>query len=82
MSVIRVVLVIFMLSLSSAAWGGPAEDANAMIDQWANLFSANDAAALVQLYSADAVVLGTVNPTIAQGTDAIRAYFRTSRQRK
>jgi uncharacterized protein (TIGR02246 family) len=27
------------------------------------------------LYSADAVLLGTVSPTIAQGTDAIRAYF-------
>jgi uncharacterized protein (TIGR02246 family) len=68
-------LVALLLSLPVLAFGGPAEDANAVIDQWAALFTANDASALVQLYSADAVVLGTVSPTIAQGTEAIRAYF-------
>ena len=75
MIVRRVLLVAVILSFSSPVFAGPAEDANAVIDQWAALFSANDAAALVQLYSTDAVVLGTVSPTIAQGTDAVRAYF-------
>jgi uncharacterized protein (TIGR02246 family) len=75
MTFIRAALVALMLSLPSAASGGPAEDANAVIDQWAAVFSANDVASLVQLYSTDAVVLGTVSPTIAQGTDAIRGYF-------
>ena len=75
MSVLRILLVASVLSISTPAFGGPADDANAVIDQWAALFSANDLAAFLNLYSADAVVLGTVSPTIAESTDAIRAYF-------
>jgi len=75
MIVLRGVLVVLMSCLCAPAFGGPAEDANAVIDQWAAAFNANDATAVVQLYTTDGVVLGTVSPTIAQGTDAIRAYF-------
>ena len=75
MTISCVALTALFLLLPAIAFGGPAEDANTVIDQWAALFNANDAPALVQLYSTDAVVLGTVSPTIAQGTEAIRAYF-------
>jgi ketosteroid isomerase-like protein len=73
MMVICAALVALLLSLPSAAFGGPAEEANAVIERWAAVFSANDAEAVVSLYSTDAVLLGTVSPTIAQGTEAIRA---------
>jgi uncharacterized protein (TIGR02246 family) len=75
MMVICAALVALLLSLPSAAFGGPAEEANVVIERWAAVFSANDAEAVVSLYSTDAVLLGTVSPTIAQGTEAIRAYF-------
>jgi uncharacterized protein (TIGR02246 family) len=75
MSIMRVALVALLLSLPSVAFGDPAEEANAVVDRWAAVFSANDVAAIVSLYAPDAVVLGTVSPTIAQGTEAIRTYF-------
>jgi uncharacterized protein (TIGR02246 family) len=64
-----------LLPIPSIAFGSPADEANVVIDRWAALFSANDAAAAVRLYSSDAVVLGTVSRTIAQGTEAIQEYF-------
>lgn len=67
------------LSLSmatSAVVAGPAEDANSVIDQWVAAYSANDREALVNLYAADAILLGTTSPVISQGTDEIRKYFQ------
>jgi uncharacterized protein (TIGR02246 family) len=65
------------LSVTSAvpAVAGPAEDANAVIDKWAATYSANDADAVVKLYTPDAVFLGTTSPTIADTPEARRAYF-------
>jgi len=73
--IIRTALTALLLCVASTAFGGAADDANALIDRWATVFNANDAEAVVSLYSSDAVLLGTVSPTIAQGTEAIRAYF-------
>ena len=67
-------IVILVLTVS-LAFAGPAEDVSSVIDQWAKTFSANDADALVKLYAPDATLLGTVSPTLAEGTAAIRAYF-------
>ena len=64
---IRAALIALLLSVPSNAFGGAAEDANAVIDRWATVFSTNDAEAVVSLYSTDAVLLGTVSPTIARG---------------
>ena len=75
MTILRGALVALFVSLPSVALGGPAEEANALLDRWATAFSANDVAAVVSLYAPDAVLLGTVSPTIAQGTEAIRTYF-------
>jgi uncharacterized protein (TIGR02246 family) len=75
MAVMRLVFVLTLVSSPSMAFGGAVEEANAAVDRWAAAFSANDAAGVVGLYTADAVLLGTVSPSIAQGTDAIRAYF-------
>jgi hypothetical protein len=35
------------------AEAGPVEDANAVVDRWAETYSANDAAALVRLYASE-----------------------------
>jgi uncharacterized protein (TIGR02246 family) len=58
------------------AFAGPAEDAAAVIDRWSAAYSANDPAALVALYTPDAVLLGTMSPIMSVGTAGIAAYFK------
>ena len=58
------------------AFAGPAEEANAVIDQWSAKYSANDRDALISLYAPDAILLGTTSPVISEGTEAIRKYFQ------
>lgn len=65
----------FLFTWPVGAFAGPAEDASAVIDRWAAAFSANDADAVLTLYTPDAILLGTVAPNIDQGTASIRAYF-------
>jgi uncharacterized protein (TIGR02246 family) len=60
----------------TVAFAGPAEEANAVIDQWSATYSANDRDALVGLYAPDAVLLGTTSPVISEGTEGIREYFQ------
>ena len=63
------------LLLSVTALAGPAEDANAVVARWAATFSANDAEAILKLYTPDAILLGTVSPIISDTPEARRAYF-------
>lgn len=63
-------------SLGTAAFAGPAEEANAVIDQWSVTYSANDRDALVGLYAPDAILLGTTSPVISEGAEGIRKYFQ------
>ncbi len=67
----------FMLVLSAAsATAGPVEEANAVIDQWSATYTANDRDALVNLYTPDAILLGTTSPIISEGREAIKTYFQ------
>jgi uncharacterized protein (TIGR02246 family) len=59
----------------TAALGGAAEDANAVVDRWSAAYTSNDPEAVVKNYAADAILLGTVSPVMSVGTDAIRLYF-------
>jgi uncharacterized protein (TIGR02246 family) len=68
------VLTLMVMPAATAA-GGPAEDANAVIDRWAAAFTANDADAVVRLYAPNAILLGTVSPDIASDPSAFRNYF-------
>jgi uncharacterized protein (TIGR02246 family) len=69
-------LVFVLIILApGAALAAPGDEANAIIDQWATTYTANDADALVKLYAADAILLGTVSPGIASDTAAFRSYF-------
>lgn len=60
----------------TVAFAGPAEEANAVIDQWSATYSANDRDALVGLYAPDAILLGTTSPVISEGAEGIRKYFQ------
>ena len=60
----------------TVALAGPAEEANAVIDQWSATYTANDRDALVNLYAPDAILLGTTSPVISEGTEGIRKYFQ------
>jgi uncharacterized protein (TIGR02246 family) len=75
MILVQAALIGLLLAFPTSVFGGPAEEANAVVDRWAAVFSANDADAVVKLYASDAILLGTVSPVIAGDTDAIRAYF-------
>lgn len=71
-----VALCLWFGLLAGAAGAGPAEDANAVIDQWVAAYSANDRDALVKLYAPDAILLGTTSPVISVGTGDITTYFQ------
>jgi uncharacterized protein (TIGR02246 family) len=65
-----------LLLVPVAASAGPADDANAVVDQWVAAYSANDRESLVRVYAPDAILLGTTSPVISKGTDAIQTYFK------
>ncbi len=47
-----------MIMVPGAAFAGPVDEANAVIDRWSEIYSANDRDALVSLYTPDAILLG------------------------
>ena len=53
----------------------PADDASAVLDRWATAYSANDPAAVTKLYAADAVLFGTAEPMIFDGSAPISAHY-------
>lgn len=61
--------------MSLAAFAGPSEDANALVDRWSAAYSSNDVDAIVALYAPNAVLLGTVSPVMSEGSAAIGKYF-------
>jgi uncharacterized protein (TIGR02246 family) len=71
---VSVFLIAFVINTGSVI-AGPAEEANAALDRFSDAYTANDVDALVQLYSPNAILLGTNSPVISEGRDAVRAYF-------
>lgn len=69
------ILLIYALWAPAAAFAGPAEDASDLLDKWVAAFNANDPKAVTELYTPDAILLGTSSPTISQGTEQIFDYF-------
>ncbi|WP_371421881.1 SgcJ/EcaC family oxidoreductase [Tardiphaga sp.] len=68
--------LVISLAIATVAAAGPADEANAVIDQWSATYSANDREALVDLYAPDAILLGTTSPMISEGREAIKKYFQ------
>jgi uncharacterized protein (TIGR02246 family) len=74
----RFVLVLLLLAFTpgvNAAFSDPAGDISAAVDRWAGAFNANDVDALVNLYTPDAILVGSSGVTRQEGRDAIRGYF-------
>lgn len=70
-----IALIAYLAIPLSSATAGPAEEANAALDGFSAAYSANDVDALVKLFTADTVLLGTNSPIISEGNEAVRAYF-------
>lgn len=71
----RVLSVVLFVLAPAVAIAGPADEANAVIDRWSATYSANDRDALVSLYTADAILLGTTSPIVSKGTVGLQKYF-------
>jgi len=70
----RGILAALLLFTSTAAFAGPAEEANTVVDGWSAAYDANDAVRIAEVYTPDAILLGTVSPVISEGTAAIVNY--------
>ena len=68
-------LIAYLAFPLSGAAAGPSEEANAALDRFSAAYSANDVDALVKLFTADTILLGTNSPIISEGNEAVRAYF-------
>jgi uncharacterized protein (TIGR02246 family) len=71
----QTVIVALTLISSAVAAANPAEEANAVVDQWSGAYNSNDPEQVVKKYWSDAILLGTVSPVISEGTEAIATYF-------
>ena len=74
----RVLLMILLLmsSVPGVATAGPKEDDAASTQAWADAFTAHDLERILALYDAEAVLWGTVSPTLRDNPAAIRDYFK------
>ena len=67
-----------LVSLAPAAWAGPKEDVAAAASTWARALGEDDPEKVLPLYSNDAVLWGTLSPTVRADRAALREYFVTA----
>lgn len=72
------VLLILVLAfpLIGVATAGPKEDVTAATQEWADAFNSRDPERVLALYDPEAVLWGTVSPTIRDTPAALRDYFK------
>jgi uncharacterized protein (TIGR02246 family) len=68
-------LSVVVLSLAHFAWAGPKEDVAAAASRWANALGEDDPEKVLPLYAEDAVLWGTLSPTVRAERAALRDYF-------
>ena len=71
-------LSIVMLSLAPVASTVPKEDVAAATSNWARALGEDDPDKVLPLYSEDAVLWGTLSPTVRADRAALRDYFVTA----
>jgi len=71
-------LTFALLSLTSAASAGPKEDMVATSSAWAQALGEDDPDKVLPLYASDAVLWGTLSPTVRADRSALRDYFVTA----
>jgi len=69
------VLAVILLSLSPAASAGPKEDVAAAAASWATALGTDDPDKVLPFYSEDAVLWGTLSPTVRASRAALNDYF-------
>lgn len=74
----RILFFALLFFVPANAMARPAEDASAVIDRWADAFSANDLGTIQSLYTHDAILFGVSSPRLYQGRDAIRDYYKAA----
>ncbi len=72
---LSVVLLLVVLGIAGAVWAGPKEEVAAATAQWATMFVDENPDRILTLYAPDAVLWGTLSPTVRQGPAALREYF-------
>jgi uncharacterized protein (TIGR02246 family) len=70
-----VVLLLVLFGVAGAVWAGPKEEVAAATAQWATMFVDDNPDRILTLYAPDAVLWGTLSPTVRQGPAALREYF-------
>ena len=71
-------LSVILLSLVPVALAGPKEDVAAAAQAWARALGEDDPDKVLPLYSEDAVLWGTLSPTVRADRAALRDYFVTA----
>ncbi len=74
----RPTLVMFLaalLAMAGPVWAGPVEEITAATALWATIFADDNPDRILALYAPDAVLWGTLSPTVRQGPAALREYF-------
>jgi uncharacterized protein (TIGR02246 family) len=71
-------LSIILLSFATCVSAGPKEDVAAAASNWAAALGEDEPDRVLQLYSDDAVLWGTLSPTLRSDRPALRDYFVTA----
>jgi uncharacterized protein (TIGR02246 family) len=68
-------LLLLSLTLANSAWAEPKDEVAAATATWAAVFVDDNPDSILALYAPDAVLWGTLSPTLRQGPAALREYF-------
>ncbi len=71
-------LTFALLSLTPSASAGPKEDVAAAASTWARALGEDEPDKVLPLYANDAVLWGTLSPTVRADRAALRVYFVTA----
>ena len=71
-------LNVILLSFTPSALAGPKDDVAAAVSAWARALGEDDPDKVLPLYTHDAVLWGTLSPTVRADRAALRDYFVTA----
>jgi hypothetical protein len=69
-------MLVLAFPLIGVATAGPKEDVTVATQEWADAFNSRDPERVLALYDPEAVLWGTVSPTIRDTPAALRDYFK------
>jgi len=75
---VKFTLSIILLSFATCASARPKEDVAAAASSWTAALGDDEPDKVLQLYSDDAVLRGTLSPTVRSDRSAMRDYFVTA----